>query len=1173
MKRYSEFSKLHAKLGTELKRKASLPPKKVAPNLENRRHGLDLYIKALVASATTANDKRALKWFLGLGMQRRESIDAEEEEGGVMPPLLQQIVQQADMQVGTEEKDEEEAESVGAELQLQPDGFGTPRDLGTPPPEELPTLSFEPVFDSQFMGHAFRSGFNVYGIKPVPTRPGCCFLLVSNVADSVSVWFFDTTSGLAGHLCEAFEFAEGVEMSYRRGTDVSEDEFADVIDISPDGRHVVTAARDVNANLMSLYVFQMGKVGSDRRHEWDVSLAFKDGKKRVSFVKYVPCSLRNEIVCCEVTGDDLATAVTIRAGHSLQILRQLCIVDLHTGLNPALFDADEQFPVLRGMAFDSRQRLVCIAQLKTNQVEDELTAHHGFLLTWDHTKDSTPSDDDWHGKIQGYHKKLAISGDGTRIATISETIGGSNQAHKDEVIVRDEHFCQLARLAEMRNISFLAFDDSIANPDGTRRRCKQLLTIQGFRKVVIYSTITFAPQFVIEKTSWMPGACWLPNGIVYAICEANTIRKALISAPAQMWRKPLDIIANKVAFSEDQQTIAILDQGGTYIELFKLKPDKTGQYSIIKIGEHTLQDAMECWQMELSPCSEEGHPLYLALRGGFPTLPGKEQYVMVFSIVPRGEVGGKGGYGLQEVQTGAGEEGLTVGAGCAFCFVRDSSAVVLGDAQGKVKVVGIGEGGSIREIGDMKEWCLDVAVDYTGHFVACSDFGQDLALWHIDGSGNKWELRTRDKPLEDIGSIQFVEGEAYILIMAKEAIRFLSIDSGEDLRQLGFQLNIADWSTLAKVHNGMLCSSCGTSIQLWSNVGTTEYKDEWSSAIVGQAGAMEKISGVCILDGRLFMIGPSTKTGEGSVCKMYGLARFEMQPAFADVMRMVETESNTAMLKKVLHTYPQIVNAAHPTSGRTLVHFAAESSRHPGLLECLLAAEVSIGLLPFNRPARAVGAELESSPASATWSTPAKSPEKSSATPGSRSKTKAFVELMELDGPAQGLKMLSGLPNQVCERHWETALHLAIARKSKPCVSALLEVIEENIHTNLHLYTGTAATLLASEYPELLNKFLSTACFATVPDCVAEGVTSAQINEGQFIVKGSSRTAPVGFWKQQLEKVKRGCYGGAVFNNEQDGRQVEVEACIHSYTIHCTGRGMYRAHPLHYTLIHYTLHR
>jgi hypothetical protein len=259
--------------------------------------------------------------------------------------------------------------------------------------------------------------------------PGRCFLLVSNVSDAVQVWLMDTTTRPSDKLCEAIDFGEGVEISYRRGTNVAEDEFEDVIDISPDGRNVVAAARDANAQQVSLYIFPMSKVGTGCRNEWSTSLAFQDSRKRASFVRYVPDSLRDEIVCCEVIGDDKATAFVVRDGFNLQILRQLSVVDIDRGVNPDLFDADEEFPVVRGMCFDSEHRLVCIAQLKKMTQEDDLTAHHGYLLTWDHAKEGAPSDEDWQGKIQGYHKKLAISGDGTRIATISEVVGGS-QAHK-----------------------------------------------------------------------------------------------------------------------------------------------------------------------------------------------------------------------------------------------------------------------------------------------------------------------------------------------------------------------------------------------------------------------------------------------------------------------------------------------------------------------------------------------------------------------------------------------------------------------------------------------------------------------------------------------------------------------------------------------------------------------
>jgi hypothetical protein len=56
----------------------------------------------------------------------------------------------------------------------------------------------------------------------------------------------------------------------------------------------------------------------------------------------------------------------------------------------------------------------------------------------------------------------------------------------------------MACLAEEPVISLIAFDDTHPSTDsGGGQRGQRLLTIQGYRTVVIYSMITFAPTFIV----------------------------------------------------------------------------------------------------------------------------------------------------------------------------------------------------------------------------------------------------------------------------------------------------------------------------------------------------------------------------------------------------------------------------------------------------------------------------------------------------------------------------------------------------------------------------------------------------------------------------------------------------------------------------------------------------
>ena len=72
----------------------------------------------------------------------------------------------------------------------------------------------------------------------------------------------------------------------------------------------------------------------------------------------------------------------------------------------------------------------------------------------------------------------------------------------------------------------------------------------------------------------------------------------------------------------------------------------------------------------------------------------------------------------------------------------------------------------------------------------------------------------------------------------------------------------------------------------------------------------------------------------------------------------------------------------------------------------------------------------------------------------------------------------------------------------------------------MHIYTGSAVLLLAGNYPDLLTDFMNVACLATVPDTVFEGAEAAPIVEDKFMVRGSSQSAPRGFWQRELKAQK-----------------------------------------------------
>jgi hypothetical protein len=510
-------------------------------------------------------------------------------------------------------------------------------------------------------------------------------------------------------------------------------------------------------------------------------------------------------------------------------------------------------------------------------------------------------------------------------------------------------------------------------------------------------------------------------------------------------------------------------------------------------------------------------------------------------------------YELEVVRPpGASNGGIKSDPGCAFAFMHYAKQMVVGKDTGAVILYDIATGEQLRQIGQMPDWFLSMVIDPTDQHCVCTDYARNLVVFKLDDEGGKQcEISQDARPTEDICSLAFVErtqghaqngAEKLVAYLAKDKIYFLDMESGEEVRS--FRISISGkglmW-TLHFIRDGRMCVSCNdASVQLWSKVATSGSLPscEWFSGVLSGKKDMTQVRSpprnprhYCnhfvfqVLDVSLSaetedlcIVGPLSTTSMFCHAKTFNLTRFRFQPCYEDILQIIRTDDpeECTMLNCLLRTFPTIVNCADHDTGNTILHYCADYGDNK-LLAKLLAAKTSIGLSANFRGVR----------------------------------ESAFVRKIIATSPRAHLLKTLLASEQEATVGPKTALHIAIEKKSKQSVQLLLESLQLNMHANMHIYTGQAVLLLAESYPDLLRDFLSLACFATVPDTVLDGLEAAPISEDNFIVRGSSESAPLSYWKQQLDinpgwwlGKKVGTVMEALGMGEEEGRLVEVEACL-----------------------------
>jgi hypothetical protein len=377
----------------------------------------------------------------------------------------------------------------------------------------------DPVYDSQLLGHTFGHSYNVYGLKRVPARPNTFLICVSNASSCCQIWMYQAADS-DNWLGEAFRFErDSIEVPYKRGTDVPEEDFADVVDFTPNGQACFTVAVDKasKTNQCWLYKFETAKWGSSNvqagrqeREKWMCRHECEEGV-RISGVKHAPTAPHVATTEVDTNGQH---AIVIRDPRTLAVLARMTagagivageitaplsrapLEDLeedqpHPAFavpNPSRRPAVE--PKICGMGWLGTD-VVCIVEKAS--AEGVSSAIEGCLLVWATkpapTRDENPAASSWsrlmqtlnvvgsgsahdggaaaaadgtgksvstgksrwllaakraaaeakaakiatphtvkvRGHILGRHSKMAVSNDGTSMATISE---GSESRHQ-----------------------------------------------------------------------------------------------------------------------------------------------------------------------------------------------------------------------------------------------------------------------------------------------------------------------------------------------------------------------------------------------------------------------------------------------------------------------------------------------------------------------------------------------------------------------------------------------------------------------------------------------------------------------------------------------------------------------------------------------------------------------
>jgi hypothetical protein len=179
----------------------------------------------------------------------------------------------------------------------------------------------EPVYNPQLLGHAFGHSFNVYGIKRIPTKPNTFLICVSNASSCCQIWRWKATEG-ENLLSEAFRFeSQSIEVPYKRGTDVKEEEFDDCLEFSPNGRYcfLVAADKASKTNQCWLFKFDIAKCASEERGEWMQRHECEEGT-RVSAVKHAPTA--PHLATTEINGNG-QHSIVIRDPRNLKMLARV----------------------------------------------------------------------------------------------------------------------------------------------------------------------------------------------------------------------------------------------------------------------------------------------------------------------------------------------------------------------------------------------------------------------------------------------------------------------------------------------------------------------------------------------------------------------------------------------------------------------------------------------------------------------------------------------------------------------------------------------------------------------------------------------------------------------------------------------------------------------------------
>jgi WD40 repeat protein len=611
-------------------------------------------------------------------------------------------------------------------------------------------------------------------------------------------------------------------------------------------------------------------------------------------------------------------------------------------------------------------------------------------------------------------------------------------------VYRPEELYRITKCGSVQSIAFNQQED-------------QIITVQKNRHIIVYGTVTFAPQYEYD-TSFMCNTVYSAffgrSGHMYCTDSNNSVlcfglidsgsKCSSVEFRAGAEMKPLCI--DSIAFNTDCTLVVVVT--ARFLELHSVGTQGLlTKVSQLEFGEYCsmISETLKRHAGKQGPSFSDDSKYVAGIRKRFDR-PGTAENLVVY------DVGSTPGVVTEKITDVL--HGKTCTLQC-FTFSADSQEILVGTSDCQVDVWSIATGEQLSSLPAMSDWLRDVACDLNSSMIAVTDQACSLKVFSATGDGSplvstfedtrevsrQFEMELfwlQDGQLGAVSDdvVMFIdpntgaENDAHRIVMASESSWCF-----EDYSKQGSRLVITE----------------GLVVQVWLNAGTADPSPIWASSVLSQKATMKLYS-----TGGLFckFLGPTllmaignTIGAELGLISVYDVAHLQKQPGFSDA-QTIAFGGDLGVVKEMLDAFPMVANLENG-DGDTLAHLASQNAKHTGVLQLLVAMDIPLGFPP--------------------------------------------------------------------NKNGKTALHIAAEHKLADAVTIILEAIVKNTASNMHIYVHSAIVLLADNFPDLLTTFLSDVSFVESTVAVSRGCDRAQLLKGRLVV-GSNEQCPAGLWFEVLKQ-------------------------------------------------------